>query len=39
MFVKPFRYERAASLADAAAMLREADGSAKVLAGGRACCR
>ena len=35
MFVKPFRYERAASLADAAAMLREAAGSAKVLAGGQ----
>ena len=35
MFVKPFRYERADSLADAAAMLREAEGSAKVLAGGQ----
>jgi len=35
VFVKPFRYERAASLADAAAMLREAQGSAKVLAGGQ----
>jgi carbon-monoxide dehydrogenase medium subunit len=35
VFVKPFRYERAASLADAAAMLREAAGSAKVLAGGQ----
>ncbi len=35
MFVKPFRYERAQTLADAAAMLREADGSAKVLAGGQ----
>ena len=35
MFVKPFRYERADSLADAAAMIREAEGSAKVLAGGQ----
>lgn len=35
MFVKPFRYERAESLAGAAAMLREAGGSAKVLAGGQ----
>ena len=35
MFVKPFRYERADSLAGAAAMLREAGGSAKVLAGGQ----
>ena len=35
MFVNPFRYERADSLADAAAMLREAEGSAKVLAGGQ----
>ena len=35
MFVKPFRYERATSLTDAAAMLREAAGSAKVLAGGQ----
>ena len=35
MFVKPFRYERADSLAHAAAMLREAEGSAKVLAGGQ----
>lgn len=35
MFVKPFRYERADSLADAAAMLRAADGGAKVLAGGQ----
>lgn len=35
MFVKPFRYERADSLADAAAMLRDAAGSAKVLAGGQ----
>jgi carbon-monoxide dehydrogenase medium subunit len=35
MFVKPFRYERADTLADAAAMLRDAGGSAKVLAGGQ----
>jgi len=35
VFVKPFRYERATSLTDAAAMLREAAGSAKVLAGGQ----
>jgi carbon-monoxide dehydrogenase medium subunit len=35
MFVKPFRYERADTLADAAAMLRGAGGSAKVLAGGQ----
>lgn len=35
MFVKPFRYERAASLADAAAALREAGGAAKVIAGGQ----
>jgi carbon-monoxide dehydrogenase medium subunit len=35
VFVKPFRYERADSLADAAAMLREAQGGAKVIAGGQ----
>ncbi len=35
MFVKPFRYERADSLADAAAALRGAGGSAKVIAGGQ----
>jgi CO/xanthine dehydrogenase FAD-binding subunit len=35
VFVKPFRYERADSLADAAAMLRDAAGGAKVLAGGQ----
>ena len=35
MFVKPFRYARADTFADAAAMLREAGGSAKVLAGGQ----
>jgi len=35
VFVKPFRYERADTLADAAAMLRDADGGAKVLAGGQ----
>ncbi len=35
MFVKPFRYERAGSLAEAAEALRGADGDAKVLAGGQ----
>jgi carbon-monoxide dehydrogenase medium subunit len=35
MFVKPFRYVRAASLAEAAHQLREADGGARVLAGGQ----
>jgi carbon-monoxide dehydrogenase medium subunit len=35
MFVKPFRYQRAESLADAAAALREAGGTAKVIAGGQ----
>jgi CO/xanthine dehydrogenase FAD-binding subunit len=35
VFVKPFRYDRADSFADASAMLREAGGSAKVLAGGQ----
>ena len=35
MFVKPFRYERADSFADAAGMLRDGAGSAKVLAGGQ----
>ena len=35
MFVKPFRYLRAESLAEAAAMLRDAEGSAKVMAGGQ----
>jgi aerobic carbon-monoxide dehydrogenase medium subunit len=35
MFVKPFRYERADTLADAAAMLRDGGGNAKVLAGGQ----
>ncbi|MEP6757851.1 MAG: FAD binding domain-containing protein [Actinomycetota bacterium] len=33
--MKPFRYERAASFGDAAAMLRQGAGSAKVLAGGQ----
>lgn len=35
MFVKPFRYRRADSLAAAADALREADGTAKVIAGGQ----
>ena len=35
MFVKPFRYERAASLSEAADALRSSGGSAKVLAGGQ----
>ena len=35
MFVKPFRYERAESLAAAAAALRESDGGAKIIAGGQ----
>jgi carbon-monoxide dehydrogenase medium subunit len=35
MFVKPFRYERAESLAAAAAALREAGSAAKVIAGGQ----
>ena len=35
MFVKPFRYQRAESLAEAAAALREAGGGAKVIAGGQ----
>jgi aerobic carbon-monoxide dehydrogenase medium subunit len=35
LFVKPFRYERATSLSDAAEALRAADGGAKVLAGGQ----
>lgn len=35
MFVKPFRYERAESLAAAAAALREAGAAAKVIAGGQ----
>lgn len=35
MFVKPFRYERAGSLAEAAQALRAAEGGAKVLAGGQ----
>jgi CO/xanthine dehydrogenase FAD-binding subunit len=35
LFVKPFRYERASSLGEAAASLRAADGGAKVLAGGQ----
>jgi carbon-monoxide dehydrogenase medium subunit len=35
MFVKPFRYERAESLAAAAAALKDADGGAKVIAGGQ----
>ena len=33
--MKPFRYERADTLADAASMLRAASGSAKVMAGGQ----
>ena len=35
MFVKPFRYERAGNLAEAAQALRAAEGGAKVLAGGQ----
>ena len=35
MFVKPFRYQRAESLADACAMLRDAGGGAKAIAGGQ----
>lgn len=35
MFVKPFRYQRAESLAEAAAALRDAGGTAKVIAGGQ----
>lgn len=35
MFVKPFRYQRVASLAEAAAALRDGGGSAKVIAGGQ----
>lgn len=35
MFVKPFRYERADSLEAACELLREADGAAKVIAGGQ----
>lgn len=35
MFVKPFRYERATTLTEAAAMLAEAGDTAKVLAGGQ----
>lgn len=35
MFVKPFRYERAATLAEAAQALRAAGGGAKILAGGQ----
>lgn len=35
MFVKPFRYERARSLAEAAEMLRSLGGGAKVIAGGQ----
>jgi len=35
MFVKPFRYERAATFGEAAALLREAPGSLKILAGGQ----
>lgn len=35
MFVKPFRYQRVESLAEAAAALREAGGDAKVIAGGQ----
>ncbi len=35
MFVKPFRYQRAESLAEATAALREAGGDAKVIAGGQ----
>lgn len=35
MFVKPFRYERVASFAEASDILRSTDGSAKVIAGGQ----
>lgn len=35
MFVKPFTYQRAGSLADAAAALGDSDGALKVLAGGQ----
>ena len=35
MFVKPFRYQRVESLAEASAALREASGDAKVIAGGQ----
>ena len=35
MFVKPFRYERAGSLAEAAEALRSSGGGAKVVAGGQ----
>lgn len=35
MFVKPFRYERAATLAEAAQALRAEGGGAKILAGGQ----
>jgi len=35
VFVKPFRYERAGNLAEAAQALRAAEGGAKVLAGGQ----
>jgi len=35
LFVKPFRYERAGSLADAATSLRDAGGMARVIAGGQ----
>ncbi|MEX0983764.1 MAG: FAD binding domain-containing protein [Actinomycetota bacterium] len=35
MFVKPFRYERAESLAHACELLRSAEGYAKVIAGGQ----
>lgn len=35
MFVKPFRYERAESLAHACDLLRSAEGYAKVIAGGQ----
>jgi carbon-monoxide dehydrogenase medium subunit len=35
VFVKPFRYERAESLAHASALLRESDGGAKAIAGGQ----
>jgi carbon-monoxide dehydrogenase medium subunit len=35
LFVKPFRYERAGSLAEAAAALRDLQGGARVVAGGQ----
>jgi aerobic carbon-monoxide dehydrogenase medium subunit len=35
VFVKPFRYQRAESLEDAAASLRATDGTVKILAGGQ----